>query len=190
MKRLASIVLVVSLLILGSLGTCAAAEAAGGTLLFGGKITAVDKYGNSMTDISQATVAASGAEVGDIVVVKIGENELVVPFVTIYGDVDRGTPLLRVTGGSVQLAINYGNFSTKYGVSAGTEVSVYLRAKGTYLSEIEICNATKLETREDYSSDAAMANSRAALTFAVKSFAAKSTPIPTAITFPLSFRPR
>ena len=160
MKRLASIVLVVSLLILGSLGTCAAAEAAGGTLLFGGKITAVDKYGNSMTDISQATVAASGAEVGDIVVVKIGENELVVPFVTIYGDVDRGTPLLRVTGGSVQLAINYGNFATKYGVSAGTEVSVYLRAKGTYLSEIEIRHLTKLEKREDYGSDEAFANFR------------------------------
>ncbi len=160
MRRLVSMVLVASLLVLGSLGTYAAVGAAEGTLLFSGKITAVDKYGNSMTDISQATVAASGAEVGDIVVVKMGENELVLPFVTIYGDVDRGTPLLRVTGGSVQLAINYGNFSTKYGVSVGTEVSVYLREKGAYLSEIEVRHLTKLEKREDYSSDEAFANFR------------------------------
>lgn len=76
-------VLVVSLLVLGSLGNCAAVGAAEGTLLFSGKITAVDKYGNSMTDMSQETVAASGAEAGDIVVVKIVEHELVVPFVTI-----------------------------------------------------------------------------------------------------------
>jgi len=160
LRRLASIVLVVSLLVLGSLGTYAAVAAAEGTLLFSGKITAVDKYGNSMTDISQGTVAASGAEVGDIVVVKIGENELVMPFVTIYGDVDRGTPLARISGGSVQLAINYGNFATKYGVSAGTEVSVYLREKGAYLSEIEVRHLTKLEKREDYGSDEAFANFR------------------------------
>lgn len=93
-------------------------------------------------------------------VVRIGENELVVPFVTIYGDVDRGTPLIRVTGGSVQLAMNYGNFATKYGVSAGTEVSVYLQEKGAYLSEIEIRHLTKLEKREDYSNDEAFANFR------------------------------
>ena len=160
MRRLASMVLVVSLLVLGALGSYAVVAAAEDTPLFSGRITAVDKYGNSMTDISQETVTTSGAEVGDIVVVRIVEHELVVPFVTIYGDVDRGTPLARISGGNVQLAINYGNFATKYGVSVGTEVSVYLREKGAYLSEIEIRHLTKLEKREDYSSDEAFANFR------------------------------
>ena len=160
MKRLASVVLVVLLLTLGSLGTCAAAATTEEALLVRGKITAVDKYGNSMTDITGDAVKASGAEVGDIVVVKVGENTIVLPFVTIYGDVDRGTPLLRVTGGNVQLAINYGNFATKYGVAAGTEVFVYAREKGTYLSEIEIRHLKKLEKRDDYASDEAFANFR------------------------------
>jgi protein tyrosine/serine phosphatase len=156
LKRLASIALIVSLLVLGSISASAAAD----TILLSGKISAVDKYGNSMTDITEAAVKASGAEVGDIVAVKVGEREIVAPFVTIYGDVDRGTPLMRVTDGYVQLAINYGNFATTYEAAVGTEVQVFAREKGTYLSQIEIRHLTKLEKREEYDSDEAFANFR------------------------------
>lgn len=160
MRRLASLALVVALLVFGSLCAYASAPAAEGALLFSGKISAVDKYGNSMTDITEDAVKASGAEVGDIVVVKVGEHAITVPFVTIYGDVDRGSALIRVTGGYAQLAINYGNFATTYGVAAGSEMQVYAREKGTYLSQIEIRHLTKLEKREEYSSDEAFANFR------------------------------
>lgn len=156
LKRLASVLFIVSLLVLGSLGALAADD----PLLFSGKIVTVDKYGNVLTDISEEAVAASGAEVGDMVIVKIGDKTLVVPFVTIYGDVDRGTPLMRTTNNAIQFAINYGNFAQTYGASEGTEVSVYLKEKGAYLSEIQIRSLKKLENRDEYDSDEAFANFR------------------------------
>lgn len=160
MKRLASVVLIVSLLVLGSLGVYAAAGVSEDSLLFSGKVVSVDKYGNVMTDISREMVEASEAEVGDIVIVKVGDHEIVLPFVTIYGDVDRGTPLMRCPGAAIQLAINYGNFAGTYGASEGTKVSVYLSEKGAYLSEIEIRHLVKLEKRDEYDSDEAFANFR------------------------------
>lgn len=67
---------------------------------------------------------------------------------------------MRASGTSVQLAIDYGNFAVTYGVSVGTEVSVYLREKGAYLSEIEIGHLEKLENRDDYDSDGTFADFR------------------------------
>ena len=160
MKRLALTVLVVSLLVFGLLGAVAAVGAAEEPLLFSGKIAAVDKYGNVMTDISPEMVAASGAEVGDVVIVKIGDNVIVLPFVTTYGDVDRGTALMRPRDTGIQLAINYGNFAVTYGVSEGSQVSVYMKEKGAYLSDIAIRHLEKLEKRDDYDSDEAFANFR------------------------------
>lgn len=160
MKRLALTVLVVSLLVSGLLGAVAAVGDAEETLLFSGKIAAVDKYGNVMTDISPEMVAASGAEVGDVVIVKIGDNVIVLPFVTTYGDVDRGTALMRPRDTGIQLAINYGNFAVTYGVSEGSQVSVYMKEKGAYLSDIAIRHLEKLEKRDDYDSDEAFANFR------------------------------
>lgn len=160
LKRLASVLFIVSLLVLGSLGVHAATGISEDSLLFSGNIATVDKYGNVLTDISAEAAAASGAEVGDTVIVKIGDNTLVLPFVTIYGDVDRGTPLMRTTNNAIQFAINYGNFSKTYGASEGIEVSVYLKEKGAYLSEIEIRSLKKLENRDDYESDEAFANFR------------------------------
>ena len=46
LRRLASMVLVISLLVLGALGSYAVVAAAEDTPLFSGRITAVDKYGN------------------------------------------------------------------------------------------------------------------------------------------------
>ena len=160
MKRLALTVLVVSLLVSGLLGAVAAVGDAEETLLFSGKIAAVDKYGNVMTDISPEMVAASGAEVGDVVIVKIGDNVIVLPFVTTYGDVDRGTALMRPRDTGIQLAINYGNFAVTYGVSEGSQVSIYMKEKGAYLSDIAIRHLEKLEKRDDYDSDEAFANFR------------------------------
>jgi hypothetical protein len=160
LKRLALTVLVVSLLVFGLLGAVAAVGAAEEPLLFSGKIAAVDKYGNVMTDISPEMVAASGAEVGDVVIVKIGDNVIVLPFVTTYGDVDRGTALMRPRDTGIQLAINYGNFAVTYGVSEGSQVSIYMKEKGAYLSDIAIRHLEKLEKRDDYDSDEAFANFR------------------------------
>ena len=64
-----------------------------------GKVAEVDKYGNTYTDLLQDSATEAGLEFGDIVELAFGDHRLVVPFVRNYGDVDRGQPLLRISGG-------------------------------------------------------------------------------------------
>lgn len=128
--------------------------------LFTWAAEATTETGGMRTDIGPDTVAASGAEVGDVVIVKIGNHVIVLPLVTTYGDVDRGTPLMRPRDTGIQLAINYGDFASAYGASEGTPVVVYMKEKGAYLSDIAIRHLEKLEKREDYESDEAFANFR------------------------------
>ena len=82
------------------------------------------------------------------------------PFVTVYGDVDRGKPLIRLTDGHVQLAINYGNFASTYGLKVGDLVVIKLKEKGTYKSELEIRHLVRTNNRADYDSDEVFANFR------------------------------
>jgi len=161
LKRLASVLLLISLLVLGSLGAHAVAGVSEDLLLFSGKIVSVDKYGNVMTDITPEDGRSLWS---------CGRGR--------SGSRDRGPRasiafryhLRRCRSGNPPhesqryrrstWPSNYGNFAETYGVSEGTEVSVYLKEKGAYLSEIEIRHLEKLENREDYESDEAFANFR------------------------------
>ncbi len=77
-----------------------------------------------------------------------------------YGDVDRGKPLIRLTDGHVQLAINYGNFASTYGLKVGDLVLIKLKEKDTYKSELEIRHLVRTNNRADYDSDEVFANFR------------------------------
>ncbi len=125
-----------------------------------GTISEVDKYGNVHTDISEVVFIEGGFEQGDILGVKAGENELIAPFVTTYGDVDRGTPLIRISGENVMMAINYGNFAETYSLEVGSKVSFDLLEKGSYKEELEIRHLVRTDEREDYTSDEIFANFR------------------------------
>jgi len=78
----------------------------------------------------------------------------------VYGDVDRGKPLIRLTDGHVQLAINYGNFASTYGLKVGDTVTIKLKEKGTYKSELEIRHLVRTNNRADYDSDEVFVNFR------------------------------
>ncbi len=125
-----------------------------------GKVTQIDKYGNVHTDILESIVQQRGFEIGDIVQIKIGDKVFEAPFVTVYGDVDRGKPLIRLTDGHVQLAINYGNFASTYGLKVGDLVLIKLKEKDTYKSELEIRHLVRTNNRADYDSDEVFANFR------------------------------
>jgi len=125
-----------------------------------GKVAEIDKYGNTYTDLLQASAIEVGLEAGDMVALQFGEHLFVVPFVRNYGDVDRGQPLLRISGGKLLMAINYGNFSKVYGVTVGIDVSLSLVEKGAYLDELEIRNLIRTDVRTDYVSDVVFANFR------------------------------
>ena len=126
----------------------------------GGAIVTVDKYGNVHTNIDAAAIEAAGFEPGDMLHLKAGTFDGDLPLVNDYADVQRGDPLVRVSNGSAELSISYGNFSEKNAVSQGTPVSITLVSKGTYKAEMELRKLTKSDKRNDYSSDAVFANFR------------------------------
>ncbi len=125
-----------------------------------GHVKEVDKYGNVHTDIPVEAVVYAAIEAGDTVSIRIGETTIVVPFVTTYGDVDRGSALARYSGDHVLLAINYGNFAQTYGLEVGEMIRMALVEKGAYKEELEIRHLVRTDLRSDYASDEVFANFR------------------------------
>lgn len=125
-----------------------------------GTIATVDKYGNVATDIASDTMAAAGYELGDVVTISVGTNDIDAPFVGTYSDVDRGAFLLRPTNGIIALAMSYDNFAGKTGTEEGMSVTLSMAEKAGYLNEYEIRHLEKSEERSDYASDPIFANFR------------------------------
>ncbi len=125
-----------------------------------GTIATVDKYGNVATDIASDTMAAAGYELGDVVTISVGANDIDAPFVGTYSDVDRGAFLLRPTNGIIALAMSYDNFAGKTGTEEGMTVTLSMAEKAGYLNEYEIRHLEKSEERSDYASDPIFANFR------------------------------
>src|SRR6056297_942966 len=125
-----------------------------------GTVAEVDKYGNVHTGILEEEFLAEGFELGDMLLITMGEQSVQAPFVTTYGDVDRGHPLVRISGGHVMMALNYANFAKTFSLEVGSPVSFELVEKAAYLEELEIRNLVRTDVREDYSSDAIFANFR------------------------------
>jgi len=86
-------------------------------------------YGNLITDIKPEQLHALGYTTGDTVTIKVSGQELSLPFVTTFGDVPEGKPLLYVdSSGLVSVAINMGNFSQAHEVTPPAEFFIARRA--------------------------------------------------------------
>jgi len=102
-------------------------------VVYGNIQTDDGNYGNIWTNVDRATFARLGAVIGDQVRIKIlkGSEEvlnLTVPYVTTFGGVDVGKPLLYMNSlDSVSLAINQESFAGKYGVKSGPAWSIQIR---------------------------------------------------------------
>ena len=90
-------------------------------------------YGNIWTNVDRAVFGKLGAALGDrlnVRILKSGKEvlNLEVPYVTTFGQVEIGKPLLYMNSlDSVSLAINQDDFSKHYGVGSGPEWSVQIR---------------------------------------------------------------
>ncbi|HVN46548.1 MAG TPA: SAM-dependent chlorinase/fluorinase [Steroidobacteraceae bacterium] len=84
-----------------------------------GEVVALDgPYGNLVTNIDGSDLAKLGYHVGDAVRVGLSGSEYSLPFVTTFGNVPVGDPLLFIDSrGLVSLAINQGNFASKHGIA-------------------------------------------------------------------------
>jgi S-adenosylmethionine hydrolase len=102
-------------------------------VVYGNIQTDDGNYGNIWTNVDRATFAKIGAAIGDQVRIKIlkgGEEvlNLAVPYVTTFGGVEVGKPLLYMNSlDSVSLAINQESFAGKYGVKSGPAWSIQIR---------------------------------------------------------------
>ncbi len=140
------------------------------TQVITGTVVEVQKYGNLTMDIKPKALYNAGFALGDVLSVTVGDNVLQIPFCTSYSDVDTGSLVVRddQKNDLLIVAINMGNFSTKYNVKAGDTVSFSLREKGAYLSEYLIRQLKRTNVRSDYATDSVFANFRSIATTGIE----------------------
>jgi S-adenosylmethionine hydrolase len=93
-----------------------------------GNIPILDvQYGNVWTNIDRATFDRLGAELGTELEVRIFHEDAQVfegtmPYVSTFGDVPEGQPLLYMNSvDNLSAAINWGNFAATHGIGSGPE---------------------------------------------------------------------
>ena len=135
-----------------------------------GTITEVQKYGNVVMDIKPKALLDAGFEAGDLLNVQIGDTTLTMPFCTSYSDVDTGSLLVRndEKNDLLIVAINLGNFSTKYNAKVGDSIKFSLKEAKAYLSEYLLRQLKRTNERSDYASDSIFANFRSVVTTGIK----------------------
>jgi hypothetical protein len=129
---------------------------------FSGTITAVEKYGHTVTDIAVADLNAAGYALGDVLTVRFGNGfTFDAPLVPAY-DVERGQYLLRTEYGDgfVAACINYGDLAKEAGIGMGDTIGLSMKAKAGYLAKLELRQLERTDVRADYASDAVFANFR------------------------------
>ncbi|MCT8975074.1 SAM-dependent chlorinase/fluorinase [Clostridium sp. CX1] len=133
-------------------------------------VVEVQKYGNLTMDIKPEALYSAGYKLGDILKVTVGDNALKMPFCTSYSDVDTGSLVVRddQVNKSLIVAINMGNFSTKYNVKVGDKVTFSLSEKEGYLSEYQLHQLKRTNVRSDYATDSIFANFRNITTTRIK----------------------
>jgi len=93
----------------------------------GGSVVALDgPYGNLVTNIDGDEFRRLGYVPGDVVRIKVGEQEMRLPYVATFGDVPLGSELAFVDSrGLLSLAINQGNFARRHGISPPVPLVIF-----------------------------------------------------------------
>ena len=129
-----------------------------------GEVSDVSKYGNITINLYTQNLLNAGFEFGDVLKIKIGDEEFQAPFATDYSDVNNDELVVRASNGvgtsPIIVAINMGNFANTYGVSEGDKVTFEMSEKAGYFAEWEIRQLYRSNDRVDYDSDIIFANFR------------------------------
>ena len=91
-----------------------------------GQVVALDgPFGNLITNVTADLFQKLNYRLGDKVHIKVGSADLTVPYVTTFGDVPVGQPLLFIDSSDlVSLAINQGDFAKVHGIAPPVELVV------------------------------------------------------------------
>jgi S-adenosyl-L-methionine hydrolase (adenosine-forming) len=93
-------------------------EAAVDSAKLSGKIIGIDvPFGNLITNVMRDDFAKLGYKIGDRVPVTLGANEMEIPIVHTFSDVELGKPLLFIDSrGRLSFALNQSDFAKAYNV--------------------------------------------------------------------------
>ena len=84
------------------------------------KIISINKFGSLHLNIRHADWDKFNIKIGKMVELRFNDKPVKMPFLTTFGDVEKGTPLIfKDDYGRIEVALNMGNFSKKYGVKIG-----------------------------------------------------------------------
>lgn len=96
-----------------------------------GEVTLVDEYGDVLTSLLRKDLEQAGIQKGDTLKIRIGDREVVAPFLKTYGDVPEGKPVCMVSSGEVfEIAINQGDLGKSIGARRGDPVTVQKQIGG------------------------------------------------------------
>ncbi len=171
-KRIISLLLIAVMVLAFSLSLTV--NAADTNVNVVGKVAEVQKYGNLTLDVKPKALYDAGYQLGDILKVTVSTFSntyiLKIPFCTSYSDVDTGSLVVRddKAGNLLIVAINMGNFSTKYNVKVGDKVAFALVEKEGYLAEYQLRQLKRTNVRADYATDSIFANFRSITTSGIK----------------------
>jgi S-adenosyl-L-methionine hydrolase (adenosine-forming) len=94
------------------------AAAVGNDAVTGQAFATDGPYGNLITNIQREQFVTLGYAIGDMVTLKVGDQEFTVPWEKTFSDVAVGKPLLYVDSrGRMALAINQANFAKANGIT-------------------------------------------------------------------------
>lgn len=83
----------------------------------------IDRFGNVQLNIAPDEMAQAGMQPGGVVAVRVGASNQVVPWVTSYGDVEEGEPLIHIDGsGLMALAVRGGSAAEHLVLATGVPV--------------------------------------------------------------------
>lgn len=89
------------------------------------KIISINKFGSLHLNITHKTWDKFNVKLNDLFDSFFGDEELKIPFVTTFGDVEKGDPLIMKDDyGRVEVALNRGSFAKEYRVKIGDNITI------------------------------------------------------------------
>ncbi|OGS60074.1 MAG: hypothetical protein A3J79_04665 [Elusimicrobia bacterium RIFOXYB2_FULL_62_6] len=97
------------------------------TAIIGQVMRIEEPYGNIWTNITEADVTKAGLTPGTSLYLELEGEDMELPYKSTFGDVEKGAPLAYINSrGYLSLAVNMGNFSEVYGITAGRPLRLFL----------------------------------------------------------------
>ncbi|MBE3598524.1 MAG: S-adenosyl-l-methionine hydroxide adenosyltransferase family protein [Limnochordaceae bacterium] len=94
-----------------------------------GQIIFIDQYGNLQANITGEMVRRWGLQIGDELVVQVGNTAIPSVWVHTYGDVPEGEDLVFLASTDlVEIAVNMGSAKERFGASLGAKVTITRRS--------------------------------------------------------------